>query len=115
MCLSQAGIAQSVEHFTRNEGVVSSSLISSLTDRRSGIFEKIRGTGSFRIKKEDAENRRSLGLTLPGFSPKMDEDTAMMRIVHRDVSQRGIPIWRESDGGVRVLSGELWNRPRSSA
>ena len=33
MCLSQAGIAQSVEHFTRNEGVVSSSLISSLTDR----------------------------------------------------------------------------------
>ena len=30
MCLAQAGIAQSVEHFTRNEGVVSSSLISSL-------------------------------------------------------------------------------------
>ena len=30
MCLTQAGIAQSVEHFTRNEGVVSSSLISSL-------------------------------------------------------------------------------------
>ena len=27
---TQAGIAQSVEHFTRNEGVVSSSLISSL-------------------------------------------------------------------------------------
>ena len=27
---AQAGIAQSVEHFTRNEGVVSSSLISSL-------------------------------------------------------------------------------------
>ena len=30
MCLAQAGIAQSVEHFTRNGGVVSSSLISSL-------------------------------------------------------------------------------------
>ena len=29
MCTAQAGIAQSVEHFTRNEGVVSSSLISS--------------------------------------------------------------------------------------
>ena len=27
MCLTQAGIAQSVEHFTRNEGVVSSNLI----------------------------------------------------------------------------------------
>ena len=44
---AQAGIAQSVEHFTRNEGVVSSSLISSLTDRRSGIFEKVRDTGFF--------------------------------------------------------------------
>ena len=32
---AQAGIAQSVEHFTRNEGVVSSSLIFSLNDRAS--------------------------------------------------------------------------------
>ena len=32
MLLTDAGIAQSVEHFTRNEGVVSSSLIFSLKD-----------------------------------------------------------------------------------
>ena len=45
MCTAQAGIAQSVEHFTRNEGVVSSSLISSsmniarfLINRDSGYF-----------------------------------------------------------------------------
>ena len=24
-------------------------------------------------------------------------------------------FWREPDGGGRILSGELWNRPRSSA
>ena len=40
----QAGIAQSVEHFTRNEGVVSSSLISGLYEnavisRNLGDFE----------------------------------------------------------------------------
>ena len=34
MCQAQAGIAQSVEHFTRNEGVVSSSLISSFFQER---------------------------------------------------------------------------------
>ena len=37
---TQAGIAQSVEHFTRNEGVVSSSLISSLPLTGSGYFEQ---------------------------------------------------------------------------
>ena len=37
---AQAGIAQSVEHFTRNEGVVSSSLISSLPLTGSGYFEQ---------------------------------------------------------------------------
>ena len=42
--ICQAGIAQSVEHFTRNEGVESSSLFSSLKipeirrKRISGIF-----------------------------------------------------------------------------
>ena len=41
---AQAGIAQSVEHFTRNEGVVSSSLISGLYEnavisRNLGDFE----------------------------------------------------------------------------
>ena len=38
MCLTQAGIAQSVEHFTRNEGVVSSSLISSFFILQKGIL-----------------------------------------------------------------------------
>lgn len=33
-CGRYAGIAQSVEHFTRNEGVVSSSLISGFTIKR---------------------------------------------------------------------------------
>ena len=37
---TQAGIAQLVEHFTRNEGVVSSSLISSLPLTGSGYFEQ---------------------------------------------------------------------------
>ena len=37
---TQAGIAQSVEHFTRNEGVVSSSLISSLPLTGSGYFKQ---------------------------------------------------------------------------
>ena len=36
---SDAGIAQSVEHFTRNEGVVSSSLISGFAMERSVIPE----------------------------------------------------------------------------
>ena len=37
---TQAGIAQSVEHFTRNEGVVSSSLISSLTDMGLALWDE---------------------------------------------------------------------------
>ena len=34
-----AGIAQSVEHFTRNEGVVSSSLISGFVEKAQSITE----------------------------------------------------------------------------
>ena len=40
---TQAGIAQSVEHFTRNEGVVSSSLIFSLFKK----LLKLRVLGAF--------------------------------------------------------------------
>ena len=46
MCLTQAGIAQSVEHFTRNEGVVSSSLISSLTDMGLALWDECESWGS---------------------------------------------------------------------
>ena len=41
-CGQNAGIAQSVEHFTRNEGVVSSSLISGLL-MKSAIPAMLRG------------------------------------------------------------------------
>ena len=43
-----AGIAQSVEHFTRNEGVVSSSLISSSTQSLI-TFRRKRGQAFFRV------------------------------------------------------------------
>ena len=43
-----AGIAQSVEHFTRNEGVVSSSLISSST-LKSDVLSEEKGSGFFFI------------------------------------------------------------------
>ena len=48
-----AGIAQSVEHFTRNEGVVSSSLISSST-RSLMSFQWKRDQAFFLYPKEDA-------------------------------------------------------------
>ena len=40
---AQAGIAQSVEHFTRNEGVVSSSLISSLPLLNPDTLNRVSG------------------------------------------------------------------------
>ena len=40
---TQAGIAQSVEHFTRNEGVVSSSLISSLPLLNPDTLNRVSG------------------------------------------------------------------------
>ena len=46
MCLTQAGIAQPVEHFTRNEGVVSSSLISSLTDMGLALWDECESWGA---------------------------------------------------------------------
>ena len=40
---AQAGIAQSVEHFTRSEGVVSSSLISSLPLLNPDTLNRVSG------------------------------------------------------------------------
>ena len=48
--LVNAGIAQSVEHFTRNEGVVSSSLISSST-LKSDVLSEEKGSGFLFIFK----------------------------------------------------------------
>ena len=49
-----AGIAQSVEHFTRNEGVVSSSLISSSTQSLMS-FRRKRNQAFFRAGKVSIE------------------------------------------------------------
>ncbi len=59
MCLAQAGIAQSVEHFTRNEGVVSSSLISSLymTDG-SPVSLEYEDAGLFLVCMDVVEGRQ---------------------------------------------------------
>ena len=43
----QAGIAQSVEHFTRNEGVVGSSPISGLQKKRVVISGDSQDSGSY--------------------------------------------------------------------
>ena len=47
MLLTDAGIAQSVEHFTRNEGVEGSSPFSSLTEKNTGNPVKSRVSGIF--------------------------------------------------------------------
>ena len=53
-----AGIAQSVEHFTRNEGVVSSSLISSST-RSLMSFQWKRDQAFFVCREEGAHGKGS--------------------------------------------------------
>ena len=65
MCLAQAGIAQSVEHFTRNEGVVSSSLISSLymTDG-SPVSLEYEDAGLFLVCMDVVEGRQRKGVSL---------------------------------------------------
>ena len=69
MCLAQAGIAQSVEHFTRNEGVVSSSLISSLymTDGSSVSLE-YEDAGLFFVCMDVVEGRQRKVALLGGCS-----------------------------------------------
>ena len=67
MCLAQAGIAQSVEHFTRNEGVVSSSLISSLymTDG-SPVSLEYEDAGLFLVCMDVVEGRQRKVASLRG-------------------------------------------------
>ena len=67
MCLAQAGIAQSVEHFTRNEGVVSSSLISSLymTDG-SPVSLEYEDAGLFLLCMDVVEGRQRKVASLRG-------------------------------------------------
>ena len=62
-----AGIAQSVEHFTRNEGVVSSSLISSSTQSLIS-FRRKRGQAFFRAGKvRGLAKRGACTIDLPCF------------------------------------------------
>ena len=63
----QAGIAQSVEHFTRNEGVVSSSLISSLymTDG-SPVSLEYEDAGLFLVCMDVVEGRQRKVASLRG-------------------------------------------------
>ena len=67
MFLAQAGIAQSVEHFTRNEGVVSSSLISSLymTDG-SPVSLEYEDAGLFLVCMDVVEGRQRKVASLRG-------------------------------------------------
>ena len=51
MLLTDAGIAQSVEHFTRNEGVEGSSPFSSLTEK-ARKSSKIKGFRCFCVLKQ---------------------------------------------------------------
>ena len=69
MCETQAGIAQSVEHFTRNEGVVSSSLISSLymTDG-SPVSLEYEDAGLFLVCMDVVEGRQRKVASLGGCS-----------------------------------------------
>ena len=55
-----AGIAQSVEHFTRNEGVVSSSLISGSQMAEVLFLEGIQSFFIFRIKRQKGEEDGSV-------------------------------------------------------
>ena len=67
MCLSQAGIAQSVEHFTRNEGVVSSSLISSLYMTDGGpVSLEYEDAGLFLVCMDVVEGRQRKVASLRG-------------------------------------------------
>ena len=66
---TQAGIAQSVEHFTRNEGVVSSSLISSLymTDG-SPVSLEYEDAGLFLVCMDVVEGRQRKVASFGGCS-----------------------------------------------
>ena len=77
MCLAQAGIAQSVEHFTRNEGVVSSSLISSLymTDG-SPVSLEYEDAGLFLVCMDVVEGRQRKVASLQAGTPSGDTTRA---------------------------------------
>ena len=77
MCLAQAGIAQSVEHFTRNEGVVSSSLISSLymTDG-SPVSLESEDAGLFFVCMDVVEGRQRKVALLRAGTPSGDTTRA---------------------------------------
>ena len=77
MCLAQAGIAQSVEHFTRNEGVVSSSLISSLymTDG-SPVSLEYEDAGLFFVYMDVVEGRQRKVASLRAGTPSGDTTRA---------------------------------------
>ena len=72
-----AGIAQSVEHFTRNEGVVSSSLISSLymTDG-SPVSLEYEDAGLFLVCMDVVEGRQRKVVSLRAGTPSGDTTRA---------------------------------------
>ena len=74
---TQAGIAQSVEHFTRNEGVVSSSLISSLymTDG-SPVSLEYEDAGLFLVCMDVVEGRQRKVASLRAGTPSGDTTRA---------------------------------------
>ena len=74
---TQAGIAQSVEHFTRNEGVVSSSLISSLymTDG-SPVSLEYEDAGLFFVCMDVVEGRQRKVALLRAGTPSGDTTRA---------------------------------------
>ena len=74
---AQAGIAQSVEHFTRNEGVVSSSLISSLymTDG-SPVSLEYEDAGLFLVCMDVVEGRQRKVASLRAGTPSGDTTRA---------------------------------------
>ena len=74
---TQAEIAQSVEHFTRNEGVVSSSLISSLymTDG-SPVSLEYEDAGLFLVCMDVVEGRQRKVASLRAGTPSGDTTRA---------------------------------------